>query len=339
MPTITIRDVARHAGVGVGTVSRVLNNSEAVSTRTRRKVLAAIEELDYSPNVIARHLSTGKTMTIGVIVPFFRNPSYLERIRGVESVLGERDFDMILFNAGSVERREALFNNIARLERVDGLLIITHVPNNVETERFMRADVSIVLVDSRHPEFTHVVIDDVEAASTAVRHLISLGHSKIGFISDYLESAMNFLPVQDRFLGYYRTLEEAGITFRPDYHRQGEHGRSVARHLAHDLLALEDPPTAIFAYSDTQAIGVLEAARDLGLDVPEDLSVIGFDDIEIAEQWHLTTIRQPLYESGRCGCEQLFQLMKDPTVSPEEIELPTELVVRSSTGPPARQDD
>lgn len=334
MPAVTIRDVARHAQVGVGTVSRVLNNSEAVSTKTRQKVLAAIEELDFSPNVTARQLSTGRAMTIGVILPFFKNPSYLERMRGVESVLGESDFDLIIYNAESLERRNALFSSMARLERVDGLLIMTHTPDDMEARRFKQADVAVVLIDAHHPDFTRVVIDDVEGAYNAVHYLISLGHRKIGFVSDYLESKLNFRPVRDRFLGYYQALEEAGIPFRPEYHKQGEHSRSVARKLAHTLLEMEDPPTAIFAFSDTQAVGVLEAARDRGLNVPHNLSVIGFDDIDIAHHWHLTTIRQPLFETGRCGCEQLFRHMKNPAMPLEEILFPTELVVRATTAPP-----
>ena len=332
---MTIRDVARHAQVGVGTVSRVLNNSTAVSARTRQKVLAAIAELDYSPNVTARHLSTGRTMTIGVILPFFKNPSYMERMRGVESVLSESGFDLIIYNVESLERRNALFNSIARLERVDGLLIMTYTPDDREAERFQRANLAVVLVDAHRADFTHVAIDDCEGAYRAVRYLISLGHRKIGFISDYLESKLNFQPVRDRFLGYYQALEEAGIPFRPEYHKQGEHGRRVARKLAHTLLQQDDPPTAIFAFSDTQAVGVVEAARDLGLAVPADLSVIGFDDIDLAEHWHLTTMRQPLFETGRCGCEMLFHHLDNPAAPPQEIMLPTELVVRATTAPPA----
>lgn len=337
MATVTIRDVAKKAGVGIGTVSRVINNSESVSDPTRRKVLAAIEALDFSPSLVARRLSLGKTMTIGVILPFFTNPSYVERLRGVESILSTRDYDLILFNADTVVRRDSYLRDVPRRERVDGLLLITHVPDDDDVARFLRAGVPAVLIDSRHPQLSHVGIDDVEGGYAATRHLIELGHTKIGFVSDYLETALNFMPIRDRFLGYYQALEEVGIPFRAEYHRQGEHGRLPARRLARELLSLPDPPTAIFAYSDTQAIGVLEAARDLGVAVPERLSVIGFDDVEGAEYWHLTTVRQPLFESGVVGCELLFEEMVTLPVGSlevQEIVLDTRLIVRGTAAPP-----
>lgn len=332
--SVTIRDVAQHAGVGVGTVSRVINQSEAVSQKTRQKVLVAIEELDYTPSPIARRLSLGKTMTIGVILPFFTNPSYVERLRGIESVLAESDYDLILFNAETPGRRDACFQNVLRREQVDGLLIITHVPSDNDVARFLRSRLPIVLIDARHSQLSRVIIDDVQAAYEATHHLIELGHRKIGFISDYLETSLNFMPIRDRHLGYYQALEEVGISYRPEYHRQGPHGRSQARQMAHELLALPDPPTAIFAYSDTQAIGTLEAAQERGVQVPEQLSVIGFDDIETAAYWKLTTVRQPLFTSGVKGGEILFKEMKQMPAEPREVTLPTELIIRATTAPP-----
>lgn len=334
MAAVTIRDVAKHAGVGVGTVSRVLNESESVSEQTRRKVLDAIDALNYSPNPIARRLSLGRTMTIGVILPFFTNPSYVERLRGIESVLADSEYDLILFNAETAERRDAYFQGVPRRERVDGLLIITHVPSDDDVSRLLRSGVPTILVDAYHALLSHVVIDDVAGGYRATRHLIELGHRKIGFISDYLETALNFKPIRDRFLGYYQALEEVDIPFRPEYHCQGVHGRIPAREMATQLLSLPDPPTAIFTYSDTQAIGVLEAAQQLRIQVPRDLSVIGFDDIDAAEYWNLTTIRQPLFESGVTGCELLMEAIAAPQLSPaREVLLPTELVVRQTTGP------
>ncbi len=332
--SVTIRDVAKLAGVGVGTVSRVLNESESVSHTTRSKVLAAISELDYTPNLIARRLSTGKTMTIGVILPFFTNPSYVERLRGIESILWETQYDLVLFNADTSSRRDIYFREAPRRERVDGLLIITHTPTDDDVRRFQEAGVSVVLIDSCHSDLSFVAIDDVEAGYQATRHLIELGHRKIGFISDFLETSLNFRPVRDRHLGYYQALAEAEIPYRASYHKQGPHGRLEARMLARELLTQPDPPTAVFAYSDTQAIGVLEAARDLRLNIPQDLSVIGFDDIEIAEYWHLTTVHQPLQESGIKGCQILLDDIDQPFYEKQQLTLPTQLVVRGTTAPP-----
>ena len=331
---VTIRDVAKRAGVGVGTVSRVLNDSPLVSRQTRAKVQAVIEELDYTPSPLARRLSLGRTMTIGVIAPFFIRPSYVERLRGVDTVLAESEYDFIIYNVETVARRDACFRDILRQERVDGLLIITLPPTDEEVERLKQANIPTVLVDGAHPQISHVMIDDVAGGYQATRHLLDLGHRKIGYISDLLqESPFGFRPVADRYQGYRNALADAGIEFRPEYHRQGELSRREASRLAHELLTLPDPPTAIFAYSDTQAFGVLRAAQNLGLKVPEQLSIIGYDDIEISEFLHLTTIRQHLLESGQRGAELLLAEIAHPG-PPQEIILPTDLVLRSTTAPP-----
>ncbi len=335
MANATIRDVAKRAGVGVATVSRVLNDSTAVSPITRQKVQTAIEELNYSPSPIARRLSLGRTMTIGVIAPFFIRPSYVERLRGVEAALADSEYDFIIYNVETVARRNDCFRDVPRQERVDGLLIMTLPPDDEEVENFIQAGMPTVLIDGMHPRLSHVMIDDVAGGRQATQHLIDLGHRNIGYISDLLqESPFGFRPVADRYAGYRQALANAGIEFRPEYHRQGELTRREARRLAHELLTLPNPPTAIFAYSDTQAFGVLRAAQDLGLKVPEQLSVIGYDDIEIAEFLHLTTIRQHLYESGVQGAELLLSEIINPLSRPQEIILPTTLVIRDTTAPP-----
>lgn len=336
MASATIRDVAKKAGVGVGTVSRVLNGSTAVSEPTRQKVLTAIADLDYSPSPIARRLSLGRTLTIGVIAPFFIRPSYVERLRGVEATLAESEYDFIIYNVETVARRDACFRDIPRQDRVDGLLIMTLPPTEQEVQRFHELELPCVLVDCAHPHVSHVAVDNVQGGYRATRHLIELGHTKIGYISDLLqESPFDFRPVADRYQGYRQALSEASISFNPDYHRQGELSRREARRLATELLTLSDPPTAIFAYSDTQAFGILRAAQDLGLKVPDQLSVIGYDDIEIAEFLHLTTIRQHLYESGVQGAELLLAEISNATAVKQAVFLPTELVVRDTTAVPA----
>ncbi|GIK58559.1 MAG: LacI family DNA-binding transcriptional regulator [Chloroflexi bacterium] len=335
MANATIRDVAKRAGVGVGTVSRVLNDSTAVSSATRQKVQTAIAELNYSPSPIARRLSLGRTMTIGVIAPFFIRPSYVERLRGVEAALSNSEYDFIIYNVETVARRNDCFHDVPRQERVDGLLIMTLTPTDEEADYFVQSGMPTVLIDSSHRHLSHVMIDDVAGGYQATQHLIDLGHRKIGYISDLLqESPFGFRPVANRYEGYLQALAHAGIEFYPEYHRQGELSRREARRLAHELLTLPDPPTAIFAYSDTQAFGVLRAAQDLGLKVPEQLSVIGYDDIEIAEFLHLTTIRQHLYESGVRGAELLLGEISNPLSRPQEIVLPTTLVERDTTAPP-----
>jgi DNA-binding LacI/PurR family transcriptional regulator len=335
MPAVTIRDVARHAGVGIGTVSRVLNSSPSVSETTRQKVLVSIQELDYRPSAIARRLSLGKTLQIAVIVPFFTRPVFVERLRGIEHTLAQSDYDLVLYNVETIERRDECFRYIARRERVDGLLIISLLPRDRDVERLLRAQVPTLLIDARHPSLHSLNIDDVVGGRQATEHLIELGHRKIGYVSDYLEDPFGFVSSRDRFLGYYQALEAADVPFRPQYHKQGEHSQLEARKLALELLSMPDPPTAIFAASDTQAIGVLAAVRELGQRVPEDLSVIGYDDIEIAEYLHLTTVRQPSFSLGIEAVEMLIEIINQPDLPVREKILPTKLVIRATAASPA----
>jgi len=330
---VTIRDVAKKAGVGVGTVSRVLNDSASVSNTTRQKVQEAISELQYTPNPAARRLSRGKTMVIGAIVPYFTNPSVVRRLQGVVSAITDSDYDLILFDIESEEQRDLFLRNVPRRHMVDGILIISLTPTDEDVGYLLASQIPVVLVDAYHPDLNRIIVDNIAGGYQATKHLIDLGHRQIGFISDYLEDPFNS-PVRDRFAGYKQALADAAIPFLPEYHRQGIHGRSQARDMAKQLMALDTPPTAIFAYSDTQAVGVIEAARELDIKIPEQLSLVGFDNIEAAEYLQITTVRQALYESGVRGCNLLFRLMADPLPTPVEISLPTELLQRNTTAPP-----
>jgi DNA-binding LacI/PurR family transcriptional regulator len=330
---VTISDVARKAGVGVGTVSRVLNNSPRVSDATRKKVLRVMHELDYVPNPFARRLSLGKTLTLAVIVPFFTRPSFVERLRGIEAAIAETEYDLIVYNVESVDKRDEYFKRMSRPERIDGLVIISLSPSDEDVGRFRKSGVPTVLVDARHPDVPRVVVDDVRGGYLATRHLIELGHTRIAFLGDAYPNPFNFTSSHHRHAGYRKALHEAGIDPQPAYYVTGEHGRDVARELTHRLLSLDAPPTAVVAASDTQAMGALEAAREKGVSVPDALSLIGYDDIEIAEYLDLTTIHQPLFESGWRGTHLLFQIMQG---EPTEIvcQLPIRVAERGTTAPP-----
>jgi DNA-binding LacI/PurR family transcriptional regulator len=333
----TIRDVAQQAGVGLGTVSRVINGSPSVSRPTRQRVLSVIKQLNYVPNPTARRLSLGRTLTIAVIVPFFTRPAEVERLRGIEHALLQSGYDLILYNVETPEQRDLYFRDIPRRERVDGVLIVSLTPRDGDVKPFKKANVPIVLVDAHHESLARlnqVVTDDVTGGRIATQHLIELGHRRIGYLSDRLDEPFNFTSSRNRLQGYQQALQAADIPFRADYHVQGDHGRYEAHRLAAELLSLPDRPTAIFAASDTQAMGVLEAARDAGLRVPEDLSVIGYDDIEIAEYLGLTTMSQKLYQSGQRGVELLLAVLENPKVAPMIEVLQAELTVRHTTAAP-----
>ena len=330
----TIRDVAKQANVGIGTVSRVLNSSPSVSDETRQKVLGAIEELDYRPNPIARQLSTGRTLTIGVILPHLTMPSYVERLRGVQRALADTKYDLVLFSVENPTQRDAFFDDLSRASRVDGILIVSLPPTDQQAEYFAKMHIPIVLVDAYHPDLCCVVIDDVGGGQKVTEYLIELGHHKIAFLGDYLETP--FHPsMRYRYQGYRETLKKSGIPFLDEYLVEGHNDRNTARQRARQLLSLDDPPTAIFAGCDTQAIGVLDTAREMGIRVPDDLSVIGYDGIRDAEYLNLTTLEQHLFDSGIEGVRLLIDALEQRVDTPCRKYIPIELIIRGTTASPA----
>jgi DNA-binding LacI/PurR family transcriptional regulator len=336
LPPVSVRiaDVAARAGVGVATVSRVLNGRAHVAAPTRERVLAAISELDYRPSSIARNLSLRRTLVVGVVVPFLTSPSAVERVRGIVTALSASRYDVSLFDGESEDRRRRAFDLLGRSDRSDGLLVVSLVPPEPEVERLQAARIPCILIDAPHPTLPHLVVDDVAGGELATRHLVELGHRRIAFVGDKPTDHYRFRSSRDRTTGYERALARAGLEMRPEYVREGTQSRHLARSIAEELLGLPERPTAIFAASDTQAVGVLEAARALGLGVPGDLSVVGFDDVEIAAYVGLTTVRQPLFESGRRGVELLLQALAGEPLAARSETLPIELVVRETTGPP-----
>lgn len=300
---MTIAEVASRAGVGVATVSRVLNGSPAVSEETRSRVRAVIDELGYEPSAAARALSTGRTRMVGVVTPFFTQPSVVQRLRGVSREISEGGYQLVLFDLASPDR-------LARLPvggRIDGLLCVSMCPSEADLARLRAANIAVALVDGEHPELSSVVIDDVAGGRLAAEHLLELGHDRIAFVGDDENGDWGFTSSARRRAGAATALAEAGSRLIV---RRGPHGRSHSRSLAARLLALDDPPTAIFAGSDLQALGVLEAAHAAGVGVPDDLSVIGFDDVELARYAGLTTVAQPLESSGAQGARLLIEAMR-----------------------------
>lgn len=332
----TIYDVAQRAGVGIGTVSSVLNNSRPVNEATRQKVVTAIAELNYTPNPSARRLSIGKTHTIAVVMPFFTLASQFERLRGIMSVIADSDYDISLFAVETVPQRNKILQTVPRRGRVDGLLIFSLNPTEDDLSRIRQEKFPAVLVESAHPDLTHIFLDDVTAARNAVAHLIQLGHTKIGYISDLLDDLFSTFLSLHRYQGYCQALTAAGIPINPDYRRERWHSRENGRQMALELLNLPDPPTAIFCFSDELALGVMEAARNLNLNIPRDLSIVGYDDIELAHFVQLTTVRQQLFESGVQGTTLLLDLIANPDLPPSGFQFPTELVIRYTTAPPGQ---
>jgi DNA-binding LacI/PurR family transcriptional regulator len=326
----TIRDVARHAGVGVGTVSRVLNASPLVSAETQERVLEAIADLGYRPSATARNLSLGRTQAIGVVAPFFTSPSVTERLRGAIGRLSDRGYDVVLFAVETARQRADAFGSFARRDRVDGLLVVSLRPSDEELAALDRDGVPLVLIDVFHPGVPHVVVDDVRGGELATEHLLAKGHRRIAFLGDAAGDGFGFTSSEQRRQGYRRALARHGVEPVRDLEVLGFTGRAEARQLAFILLRRDDRPTAVFAASDVQAIGVLEAAEALGLRVPEDVAVIGFDDIELAGIVGLTTVRQPLHDTGVHGVDLLLGAIDGDRRAVEQLEPLT--VVERRTG-------
>ena len=331
----TIRDVARLAGVSRGTVSRVLNNQPRVDPETRVRVLQAIADLDFSPSALARGLSIGRTHSIGVVVPFITRPSVVERLRGIEGALSTTDYDLVVFNVETRQRRDTVVHDLTRGERVDGMLLVGLEPDEAMVQAIQRSSLPTVLVDAHDARFSRVVIDNVAGAGLAVRHLLDLGHRRIAFLGDIPQVAFSYSASKLRYRGVRRALRAASLDLPEAYTVIAEPGRSRARELTRDLLRRPTPPTAIVCASDLQAVGVREGARDVEIDVPADLSIIGFDDLDIAGYLGLTTVRQPLFESGVEGVRLLLeQIAGGPPKRPIRSRLDIEVITRTTTGPP-----
>ncbi len=312
----TIHDVARIAGVGIGTVSRVLNNNPNVKPTTREKVLSVIAQLNYKPNPIARSMISRRTNSIGVMIPFFTRPFHIEILRNVEAALHHTGHQLVLYNIETNTQRDSYFADLPMHRRVDGLLIISLPVEEAVALGFKRAKIPTVLLDTYSPLLTSLVVNNVDGAYQAVKCLTQKGHRRIGFINGLMnEGNFKFNQANDRLIGFHRALGEADILFDPELMLSSEWNREAARGAALQLLSRTPRPTAIFASSDIQAVGVLEAARTLHIRVPEDLSLIGFDGIELSELLDFSTVQQPIEEMGTLSVQKLVAQIDNPEVS------------------------
>jgi len=333
---VTIYDVANAAGVGISTVSRVLNENTNVREETRHRVLEAIEALGYKPNILARNLSRSHVQTVGVVLSYFTNPFQVNVLQGIERFLSQAGLDLTIFSLESPKRRETLLENLSHGRRCDGLIVVSFTPEERFLQRFQRFNIPVVIADFADERIPSVFVDNVAGGYMATKHLLNLGHTRIGYILDHVEppnGSGGNEPGADRQRGYQQALLEAGISFDPKLvSESGLHSRERGAVAAEWLLNRTDRPTAIFAASDMIALGVMEYARGQGLRIPEELAVIGFDDIELASFAGLTTVRQPMQEMGRHAAEIVTRLMRGEKVLRISRQLPIELVVRESCG-------
>ena len=331
MPTLA--DVAAHAGVGIGTVSRVLNDSPNVSAAMRDRVLESVRHVGYEPTRRKRPEQGDRPGYVGVLVTFFDEPSAYQRLRGIVSRLQPHNYEIVLYNVASPSHARATVLEVPRHDVLEALIVISLPLSDKEAKLLAGAPFPSVLLDSFAPGLPTVCVDDRAGGAIATRHLLDLGHRRVAFVGEPPDNPFGFVSSARREEGYRRALLAAGITPDPALVRHGAHLRSAAKQMTLELLALADPPTAIVAASDVQAVGVIEAAESLDLRVPDDLSIVGYDDIELASLMGLTTVRQPLERSGQRVADLTIQAIGSATrgVFVEEMEL--ELVVRSTTRP------
>jgi len=331
----TIADVAAASGVGVGTVSRVINGAANVREATRVSVLKVIDQLGYRPSHLAASLSRGTARTMAIVVPHLTRPSAVMRLAGALAVLDEQGYDTVVCNVDTPQQRDHHLAALTNRHRADGVIVVSLQLSRQQLASFQRAGVPLVTVDVLAPGVPQTVTDNVTGGRQATEHLLSLGHRRIGFVGDTARrmsaTDLGFTASQQRLTGYRQALAAAGIDYDPALVRRGPYGPANAEALAAGLLALPDRPSAIFAASDTQAMGVLTAADRGGIPVPGELSVIGFDDIESAALLGLSTVRQPLEDSGAEGARRLCALLREEQVRPLRQQLALEVVHRSST--------
>ncbi len=333
----SIKDVAREVGVSTATVSRALRGLAGVSDDTRMKVRSVADRLDYVASPQAAGLVSGQTMAVGVVVPFVTRWFYGSVVHGAEELLREAGYDLLLYNlAGDRAARHRVFSTHLLHKRVDAVMVLTLTPTEDEIAALARLDRPVAIVGARVPGWSSVRIDDEAAAHLAVQHLVGLGHERIGYVGGSLEDQLDFAAPRDRLTGYRAAMRAAGLAVPPLAEVASDftvHGGLASARL---MLEARPRPTAIFAASDEMAIGVVHGVREAGLRVPEDISVIGIDDHEMAEFFDLTTVAQPVHEQGRLAALLLLAAMEHAVVTdPPDLTVPTRLIVRGTTAPPS----
>ena len=332
---VTVRDVARRAGVSTSTVSHVLNRTRFVSEELHDRVLAAMRELDYHPNAAARMLSLKRSHALGLIVSDIQNPFFASITRGVEDVAQEHGYTVVLCNSDEAAARETACLRTLQSRQVDGVLLASAGAADEHITRLVKAGYPIVLVDRDLPELgvPAVLLDNEGAAYSAVRHLIERGHRRIGMIS----GRASISTTTERIAGYTRALREAGLEVDDRLVISGESTSEGGAAAAHALLDMQPPPTAIFSGNNLMSIGALHAIASRHLSVPDDVAVVGFDDFPFpwsdAFSPHLTTVAQPTYELGRRAAELLVHMLDGSGVNANQrTVLEGKLLIRESSG-------
>lgn len=310
---VTIRDIAKVSGVSRTTVSRVLNNSGYVKEETREKVEAAINELNYTPNAIARSLSTSKTNTIGVVVPEINDPFFGQIVKGISQEADKAGLNIILFNTDNKDTKEVKSLQLLKEQRIQGILLTPSFTENETSLQYLRtiekAGIPVVLLDGfvKYQGFNGVFIDHVNGAFNATKRLIDEGHQKIAIINGNMKTR----PAKERYQGYLTALEKHGIPYEEKYDFVGEYKWRDAYEITKEILAMEEPPTAIFVTSNMMLLGCVKAIEEMGIKTPEDMAIFGFDSDETLDILgiNISNVYGPSFEMGVRGMKILNQIL------------------------------
>ena len=327
----TIYDVAKLSGVSISTISRVLNAPDKVNPETRQQVMSAIDRLGFIPKAEARARALKYTNRIGVITPFFTAPSFVQRLRGVASTLSRANYELVIYPVDSVEHLQGYISSIPIMGNLDGLIIMSLAIENRDVQRLIENNMQTVLIEFSHDELNSIVINDDHGGRLVAEYLIKKGHKSFGFLGD-IEPPERYAihPVKSRLQGFKSVLNEAGISMPQKNIKQAFYSHENSRQAAYDLLTMNNRPSAIFAASDIQALSVMKVARQLSLKIPDDVAIVGFDDIDMADYVDLTTVRQHLDESGRLSAEMVLARISDSSRTLQHISLPLTLIERTT---------
>jgi LacI family transcriptional regulator len=329
--TVTIYDVAKAAGVSVSTVSRVLNDKVDVASETQERVLAVIDQLEYTSNLAARSMRSRKKNLIGLVVPDIGSPYSIEIMKGINRAIADSPFDLLVYTTGDVKKsgaasHEQYYVSLLNNSITDGAIVVASAASGFVS------DAPIVSVDPHgdpiegEPSYPFVQGTNYQGAIEAMEYLLGLGHTRIGFITGRPEIGSG----QRRLKGYKDALVDAGIEVDDRLIVAGDFTTDSGYQCGLTLLQMENPPTAIFAANDQSAIGVFEAAEELGVRVPDDCSIVGFDNISEAKYLGLTTIDQCLEKMGYIAVQMLIKLIEDESLEESVYKMPTKLVERTS---------
>jgi DNA-binding LacI/PurR family transcriptional regulator len=327
----TIYDVAKKAGVSISTVSRFLNKPQNLNEKTAAIVREAVRDLAYIPHGNTGSRDSRQIGRVGVLTPFFPAPSFVQRLQGISTALSKSGYEMIIYTVESPDQLNEYLHSVPFSKRLDGVIILSVHLNNSDTERLLRSGMQIVTVECDHPDFTSITIDNVEGGRVAARYLLAKGLYPCSYIGDGTQFSYSLHPSVYRYQGFAEELAKAGHALDSNFVAMGDGSPERAHALALDMLSAQRRPRSVFAFSDLQAVGVLKAATQLGLRVPNDIAVLGFDDIDIASYMDISTISQSLNESGRLAAELLLSRVQDPEKALQKVHLKVRLVERLTT--------